>query len=55
MIENKYIAQQINEANKLAVERLMSVEPVLTDIDTALNVIPGMTPHTILHAGPPIT
>ncbi len=53
--ESKYIAQQINEANKIAVEKLMSVEPVLTDIDMALNVIPGMTPHTILHAGPPIT
>ena len=55
MTENKYIAQQINEANKVAVERLMSVQPVLTDIDTALNVIPGMTPHMILHSGPPIT
>ncbi len=55
MIEHKYIAQKINEANKLAVKRLMSVEPVLTDIDTALNVIPGMTPNTILHSGPPIT
>ena len=55
VIESKYIAQQINEANKIAVEKLMSVEPVLTDIDMALNVIPGMTPHTILHAGPPIT
>ena len=53
--ENKYIAQHINEANKIAVERLMSVQPVLTDIDTALNVLPGMTPHTILHSGPPIT
>ncbi len=55
MNENKYIAQNINEANKIAVERLMSVQPVLTDIDTALNVLPGMTPHTILHSGPPIT
>ena len=51
----KYIAQQINKANKIALERLMSVQPVLIDIDTALNVIPGMTPHTILHSGPPIT
>lgn len=33
----------------------MSVEPVLNDIDSALNVIPGMTPYTILHSGPPIT
>ena len=55
MNENKYIAQNINEANKIAVERLMSVQPVLIDIDTALNVLPGMTPHTILHSGPPIT
>ncbi|MEX0999240.1 MAG: DUF1116 domain-containing protein [Thermodesulfobacteriota bacterium] len=54
MIEHKYIAQKINEANNLAVKRLMSVEPVLTDIDSALNVIPGMTPYTILHSGPPI-
>jgi len=51
--ENKYIAQQINRANKIAVERLTSVQPVLTDIDAALDVIPGMTPHTILHSGPP--
>lgn len=55
MIEHKYIAQKINEANNLAVKRLMSVEPVLNDIDSALNVIPGMTPYTILHSGPPIT
>ena len=55
MNENKYIAQQINRANKIAVERLMSVQPVLTDIDAALDVIPAMTPHTILHSGPPIT
>jgi hypothetical protein len=55
VIEHKYIAQKINEANNLAVKRLMSVEPVLTDIDSALNVIPGMTPYTILHSGPPIT
>ena len=54
MIEHKYIAQKINEANNLAVKRLMSVEPVLIDIDSALNVIPGMTPNTILHSGPPI-
>jgi len=54
VIEHKYIAQKINEANNLAVKRLMSVEPVLIDIDSALNVIPGMTPNTILHSGPPI-
>jgi len=55
VMTEKYIAQLINEANKISVDRLMSVEPVVRDVDTALNVIPGMTPHTILHSGPPIT
>ena len=55
VMTEKYIAQRINEANKISVDRLMSVEPVVTDVDSALNVIPGMTPHTILHSGPPIT
>jgi hypothetical protein len=55
VMTEKYIAQRINEANKISVDRLMSVEPVVRDVDTALNVIPGMTPHTILHSGPPIT
>lgn len=50
----KYLGARINEANAIALERILSLEPVLVDVDTALNVIPGMTPHTILHAGPPI-
>ena len=52
--EDKYTAELINEANALAVERILSAEPVLTGVDTALNVIPGMAPDTILHSGPPI-
>ncbi|MEQ9619497.1 MAG: DUF1116 domain-containing protein [Deltaproteobacteria bacterium] len=56
MEENKvkYIAERINNANTLAMERILSSEPVLSDVDTALNAIPGMTPRTILHSGPPI-
>jgi hypothetical protein len=50
----KYLGERINEANTLAIDRILSVEPVFIDVDTALNVIPGMTPDTILHAGPPI-
>lgn len=50
----RYIAELINAANALAVERILSAEPVLTSVGTALDAIPGMTPHTILHAGPPI-
>jgi hypothetical protein len=42
-------------ANKQAVERMMSARPVLSGLSTALDAIPGMHEHLILHAGPPIT
>jgi hypothetical protein len=47
--------EKVDAANQVAVERLMNARPVFVDIDTALNVIPGMTKQTILHAGPPIS
>ena len=50
----RYVAELINEANALAVENILSAEPVVVDVATALDAIPGMTPDTILHAGPPI-
>jgi len=48
------IKEQINEANQKAAERIVSAQPVLIDIKPALQVVPGMTKSTILHAGPPI-
>lgn len=42
-------------ANQRAVAKLMSADPVLVDVQPARDVIPGMTPKTILHAGPPIS
>jgi hypothetical protein len=48
------IAAKIAEANKLAVERIITSRPVLIGYDQAINVVPGMTKKTILHAGPPI-
>ncbi|MGI9533451.1 MAG: DUF1116 domain-containing protein [Thermodesulfobacteriota bacterium] len=59
MTENKKIADKdlpsrIDDANAYALEMLFSVEPVFIGVDTALNVIPGMTKSTILHSGPPI-
>jgi len=42
------------EANARAVERLCAAEPVLTDLRSALEVVPGMTPATILTSGPPM-
>ena len=46
--------EQVNEANRLAVEKIKQAHPVLVDVDQAIRVIPGMTEKTILHAGPPI-
>ena len=45
----------IDSANTTAVNRMMEARPVLVGIGQALDVIPGMHPNLILHAGPPIT
>ncbi|MFG0214271.1 DUF1116 domain-containing protein [Brevibacillus porteri] len=54
-LENAAIARKIAAANKLAVERIINSQPMLVGFDQAINVVPGMTKTTILHAGPPIT
>lgn len=38
-----------------ALERIIQSHPVLIGFDQAINVVPGMTAKTILHAGPPVT
>ena len=48
------IAERIEAANKEAVERIINSQPVLVGFAPALEVVPGMTKTTILHAGPPI-
>ncbi len=48
------IKGQIEEANQLAVNRMMESEPIWTGIGLAGKVIPGMKERMILHAGPPI-
>ncbi|MDN5362773.1 MAG: hypothetical protein PWP70_1820 [Moorella sp. (in: firmicutes)] len=45
----------IDAANQEAFNRYASSVPVLVDIRRALDVIPGMTPDTFFHAGPPLT
>jgi len=45
----------IQEANQAAVTKIIQAEPVLVDLRPALEAIPGMTPRTILHAGPPVS
>jgi hypothetical protein len=49
------VQERIEAANKKAIEIIMNGQPTLTGVGVAGEVIPGMTPRTILHAGPPIT
>ncbi len=61
-VENNY-HQKINSlyeniiapANKKALEIINSGKAVLTGMDVALKVIPGMHKDLILHSGPPIS
>ena len=46
---------KIAAANQQALERIIQSHPVLIGFDQAINVVPGMTAKTILHAGPPVT
>ena len=44
----------IENANQIAVEKMMSARPILKSVATARDVIPGMKDNLFLHAGPPI-
>ena len=46
--------KRIEEANDLALERMLAAEPVLVDVRPAQEVIEGLEERMILHAGPPI-
>jgi hypothetical protein len=45
----------IEKANREAASRMLGSKPVLVDISTAGEAIPGMEKKMILHAGPPLT
>src|SRR5262249_46677206 len=45
---------EVDAANREALRRLAAAQPVLIDVRPAIEVVPGMTPMTLLHAGPPI-
>ncbi|MFE7211575.1 DUF1116 domain-containing protein [Streptomyces sp. NPDC001698] len=49
------VAARIEAANAEAIERITSAKPMLIGFGRAIDVVPGMTPTTIIHAGPPIT
>ena len=44
----------IDRANEEALNRYLTGEPYLIDYRLAIDVIPGMEDHMLLHAGPPI-
>lgn len=45
---------EVEAANRVAYDRFMSAEPVLTGVGNAKDVIPNIGERTLLHAGPPI-
>ncbi len=45
---------EVDAANREALARLLAAHPVLVGVRPAIEVIPGMTRDTLLHAGPPI-
>jgi hypothetical protein len=44
----------IDQANATVVGRMMDARPILKGLATARDVIPGLKPNLLLHAGPPI-
>ena len=49
------LAEKIDAANQMALQRLLESRPTLIGVGVAREVIPGMSDDLILHAGPPIT
>jgi hypothetical protein len=47
-------SDEVDAANRTALDRLLAAQPVLQDVRPAIEVVPGMTRDTVLHAGPPI-
>lgn len=47
-------AERIARANNLVVQRMQEARPLVVGVGTAGELLPGMTTHTLLHAGPPI-
>ncbi len=45
----------IDAANMETCRRILDAKPILTGLETAAGVIPGMRKNLILHAGPPVT
>jgi Protein of unknown function (DUF1116) len=51
----KQLKDEIDKANKQAVDRIIAAEAFLVDMKPAINAIPGFKADLITHAGPPIS
>ena len=47
-------AELVDKANEEALNRMLSADPVLVNVNLAAQLIDGLGEHKILHAGPPI-
>ncbi len=45
----------VEEANREAVRRMLASKPTIVGVGVARDVVPGMKPNLVLHAGPPVT
>ncbi|HEV8630213.1 MAG TPA: DUF1116 domain-containing protein, partial [Thermoanaerobaculia bacterium] len=48
------VGAAIDEANRVAIERMAAVRPLLVGVARAGDVVPGLEPGLLLHAGPPL-
>jgi len=46
--------EAVDAANRVTLDRILGAHQVLIDVRPAIEVVPGMTRETVLHAGPPI-
>lgn len=55
LVKAEFYRDTIQRANEAALEKVLKATAHLTAMRPAIEVIPGMTEKTFLHAGPPIT
>jgi hypothetical protein len=53
-LEEPEVAARTEDANREATARIIASRPMLVGFERAIDVVPGMTRTTVLHAGPPI-
>ncbi|MGI8832969.1 MAG: DUF1116 domain-containing protein [Nitrososphaeraceae archaeon] len=51
---SREVKRRIEEANSLALKKVLNSRPLLVDIRRAIDVLPRMKKNSIFHAGPPI-